>query len=132
MPIMKSYKDVDAYIADQPKQIQPLLEKLRATIKKAAPGSEESISYGMAAYKMAGPLVYFGAFKAHIGFFPTPSAVVHFSQQLTKYQTAKGTVHFEFDKPIPVKLVTEMVKFRIQENLLRQEAKEMAARKKKK
>lgn len=130
MPMMKSYKNVDAYIADQPKQIQNLLEKLRATIRKAAPESDESISYGMPAYKFYGPLVYFGAFKDHIGFFPTPSGINHFADQLKNYHTAKGTVHFEFNKPLPVRLVAEMVKFRIHENLMKQEAKKMAARKK--
>lgn len=129
---MKEYKNVDAYIKAQPKPVQELLNKLRSTILKAAPQAEESISYGMPAYKFYGVLVYFGVFKNHIGFFPTPSAVVNFSQQLANYQTAKGTVHFEFDKPIPVKLVNDMVKFRIQENLMKQSFKEVATRKKKK
>jgi uncharacterized protein YdhG (YjbR/CyaY superfamily) len=130
MPMMKSYKNVDAYIADQPKQIQDLLEKLRATIRKAAPKSDESISYGMPAYKFYRPLVYFGAFKDHIGFFPTPSAINHFAEQLKDYYTAKGTVHFEFSKPLPVRLVADIVKFRIHENLVKQETKKMATRKK--
>lgn len=129
---MKSYKNVDAYISDQAEASIPLLEKLRAVIRKAAPKAEESVSYGMAAYKLAGPLVYFGAFKDHIGFFPTPSGVANFEKELKGYTTSKGTIHFELDKPIPVKLVTAIVKFRVEENLQRQAMKELTKKKPKK
>jgi uncharacterized protein YdhG (YjbR/CyaY superfamily) len=126
MPMINSYRNVDDYIADQPEKIKSMLQKLQLTIIKAAPHAEESISYGMPAYKFHGPLVYFGAFKDHIGFFPTPSGVAHFAEALKKYNTAKGTIHFLFDKPIPVKLVTEIVKFRVQENLISHQAKELS------
>lgn len=130
--MMKSYKNVDAYISDQAEASIPLLEKLREVIRKAAPKAEESISYGMAAYKLAGPLVYFGAFKDHIGFFPTASGVANFQKELKGYTTSKGTIHLELNKPIPVKLVTTIVKFRVQENLERAELKQLAKRKKSK
>ncbi|MCU0368118.1 MAG: DUF1801 domain-containing protein [Cyclobacteriaceae bacterium] len=132
MPIMKAYSDVDAYIKDQPKQIHDSLKKLRAAIIKAAPKAQESISYGMPAYKFHGALVYFGGFKNHISFFPVSSGVAHFSDQLKEFKTAKGTIQFPFDKPIPVKLVTAIVKFRVQENLEKEAMKVLTKKSKKK
>jgi uncharacterized protein YdhG (YjbR/CyaY superfamily) len=132
MPMMKAYSDVESYINDQPKQIQDSLQKLRATIIKAAPKAQELISYGMPAYKLHGALVYFGGFKNHISFFPVSSGVAHFADQLKKYKTAKGTIHFPFDKPIPVKLVTDIVKFRVLENLEKEAMKVLTKKSKKK
>jgi uncharacterized protein YdhG (YjbR/CyaY superfamily) len=132
MPMMKAYSDVESYINDQPKQIQDSLQKLRATIIKAAPKAQELISYGMPAYKLHGALVYFGGFKNHISFFPVSSGVAHFADQLKQYKTAKGTIHFPFDKPIPVKLVADIVKFRVQENLEKEAMKVLTKKSKKK
>lgn len=91
--------DVDAYISGFSKGTQKLLKQVRATIKKAAPQVEEMISYGMPAYKLNGPLIYFAGYKNHIGLYPTPSAIVAFKKQISDYKWAKGSVQFPFDKP---------------------------------
>ena len=121
--------NVDAYIAAQPKQIQPLLEQIRSIIKKAAPKAEETISYMMPAYMQDGALVYFGGCKTHIGFYPTGSGVEAFLDMLKDYKTSKGTIQFQLDKPIPVKLVTQIVKFRIAHNKEKAELKKLKGKK---
>jgi uncharacterized protein YdhG (YjbR/CyaY superfamily) len=93
------------------------LAQLRETIIKAAPEAEETISYNMPAYKLHGSLVYFAAYSGHIGFYPTPSAIVEFAEELLKYPTAKGTVQFALDQPLPTALIRKIVKFRVKENL---------------
>jgi len=113
----KQYKNIDEYISTFPKDIQDILEKLREFIREAAPEAQEAISYSMPAFKQNGILVYFAAFKDHIGFFPTASGVAAFKTELTAYDTSKGTIRFPLDKPIPFKLVAKIVKFRVQENL---------------
>jgi len=124
------FKSVDDYIAAQPDNFRASLEKLRQTIRKAAPEAEEVISYQMPAFKFHGVLVYFAAFKNHFGFYPTSSALKVFKKKLASYQTSKGTIKFPLDKPIPVKLVTEIVKFRVRENLDKKLFKETAKQKK--
>ncbi len=114
---MKKYNDVDAYINEFPKEAQQLLQKMRLLIKEAAPTALESISYGMIGYKVKGkPLVYFGAFKKHIGFYATPSGHSEFEKELSSYKQGKGSVQFPFDKEIPYALITRIVEFRIKEN----------------
>ena len=113
---MKKYKNVSAYIADYPKGMQLALKKLRAIIKKAAPKAAEGISYGMPAFKLDGPLVYFGGFKKHIGFFPASSGIRVFKKQLTAYRTSKGTLQLPYDKPLPASLINKIVRFRVKEN----------------
>lgn len=115
--------DVDRYIDGFPMETRKILTQLRATIVKAAPKAEEIISYKMPAYKYYGMLVYFAAYENHIGFYPTPSAIEHFKKELSTFKGAKGSVQFPLDKPIPLRLVTRMVKFRAKENLLRAETK---------
>ncbi len=115
--------DIDEYIASFPKEIQKLLKQLRATIKKAAPQANEVISYGMPAYKLNGMLLYFGAHKNHIGFYPFSSAIMAFKKELPIYKGAKGTVQFPLDKPLPLRLIKKMVKFRVTENLQKAEMK---------
>lgn len=110
-------QSVDEYIAMQPETIQPALEKIRQVIRKAAPKAEESISYQMPGYKQNGPLVYFGAFKNHYSFFPTSTPVKAFADQLKKYKSSKGTIQFAYDEPLPVKLISDIVKFKVRENL---------------
>ena len=117
---------VDAYIAAHPPELRKKMEQIRAIIRKAAPKAEESISYMMPAYKFHGPLVYFGQMKNHLGFYVMPSGVNAFMDALSGYTTAKSAIQFPNDKPLPVKLITDIVKFRIAENL------EKEARKKKK
>jgi len=114
---MRKFNTIDEYISLFPKNIQEILEKIRHTIKKSAPQAEETISYQMPAFKLNGNLVYFAAFKDHIGFFPTSSGVAAFKKELSKYATSKGTIRFPLDKPIPFDLVRKIVQFRVQENL---------------
>ncbi len=97
--------------------MQIILEQLRQTIREAAPEATETISYQMPAFKQNGVLVWFAAFKNHIGFFPKISAIEAFSPQLAPYQTSKGTIQFSFDDPIPLDLVQEIVRFRVEESL---------------
>lgn len=112
-----SYSTVDEYIALQPVSLQPGLELLRKTIKKAAPGAEEMISYQMPAYKLNGMLVFFSAAKKHYGFYPTASPIVAFREKIKLFETSKGTIKFPLDKPLPLKLITEIVKWKVKENL---------------
>lgn len=115
---------IDEYIAGFPAGIQQLLEQVRATIKKAAPEAEETISYGMPAFRYEGRgLVYFSAFKAHIGFYPIPSGMKAFKKELSSYKTGKGSVQFPLDEPMPLKLITDIVKFRVKENLAKAKIK---------
>lgn len=108
-----TFANVDDYIASFPPDIQLKLETLRRAIKKAAPKADEVIAYGMPGYKQNGPVAYFAAYKSHIGYYPR---LAHFKKQLDKYEGSKGTVKFRLDEPIPVKLVTEMVKFQVVKN----------------
>jgi len=121
--------DVPSYIARNPKPTQQLLKELRATIRKAAPEATEDISYCMPAYKQHGPLVYFGAYPQHIGFYPGASGVAQFQKELTQYHCSKGTIQFPLDKPLPLALISKIVIFRVKENLLKQQ---LRAEKKKK
>lgn len=109
--------NVDFYIAGFPPKTQELLSQLRETIKKAAPEAQEVISYQMPAYKFHGMLAYFAGYKNHIGFYPTGSGIENFKSVLTAYKTSKGTVQFPIDQPLPLQLITEIVKFRVAENL---------------
>lgn len=113
-----SIKNTDAYINSFPIEIQILLEQIRATIKQHAPEAEESISYGMPAYKLYGrPLVYFAGYKNHIGFYATPTGHEAFAKDLAKYKQGKGSVQFPIDKTLPLQLIAKIVKFRVKENL---------------
>ena len=109
-------KIIDEYIAMFPKDVQKILENLRQVIRETAPDAEETIDYGIPTFKLNGNLVHFAAFKNHIGFYPTPSGIDAFKKELSPYKQSKGTVQFPLDKPIPVVLVKEIVKFRIKES----------------
>ena len=109
--------DIDKYIAGFTKEKQKLLKQLRYSIRKAAPKAQETISYGMPAFKQDGMLVYFAAWKDHIGFYPTSSGIKEFKNDLSAFKVSKGTVQFPLDKPLPTGLVTKIVKFRVKENL---------------
>jgi uncharacterized protein YdhG (YjbR/CyaY superfamily) len=115
------YKNIDAYIANFPKDIQVILESVRQTIKKIAPEAEEGINYQMPAFKLNGALVYFAAYKTYIGFYAAPTSHEKFKEKLAKYKQGKGSVQFPINKPMPLKLIGEIVKFRIQENMARLE-----------
>lgn len=110
---------IDEYIAGFPAEVQTILEKVRLTIRNAAPDAQEKISYQIPTFHLNGNLVHFGAWKKHIGFYPTSSATVKFKEALSKYESAKGSVKFPFDKAIPYALIGKIVKFRVQENLTR-------------
>lgn len=108
---------VDEYIATFPPEVQEILEKVRATIKGAAPGAVECIAYAMPAYKLNGPLVYFAGYKNHIGFYATPTGHEAFKKELSKYKEGKGSVQFPLDEPMPFKLIEKIVRFRVKENM---------------
>lgn len=108
---------VDEYIKTFPKDVQTVLTKVRQTIQKNAPQAEESIAYGMPAYKLAGrPLVYFAGYAKHIGFYATPTGHSKFAKELTQYKQGKGSVQFPLDQPIPLDLIERIVKFRVKES----------------
>jgi uncharacterized protein YdhG (YjbR/CyaY superfamily) len=113
----KEFKTIDEYIATFPKNIQSILEEMRQAIKASAPQAEEAISYQMPTFKLNGNLVYFAAWKNHIGFYPTSSATEAFKEELSDYEVTKGTVKFPINKPIPFDLVKKMVRYRVKENL---------------
>ena len=114
---------IDDYIAGFTKDVQVILEELRATIGKAAPEAEETINYQIPTFTVKGNLVHFAAYKSHIGFYPTPSGIAAFKKELSAYEGAKGSVQFPIDKPLPLRLITKIVKFRVKENLGRAERK---------
>jgi uncharacterized protein YdhG (YjbR/CyaY superfamily) len=117
-------KTTDEYIAAFPDDMQLILNQVRATIKQAAPDAEESIGYGMPAYKLKGrPLVYFAGYKNHIGFYATPTGHTAFAKELSKYKQGKGSVQFPVDQPMPLELITQIVEFRVTENLEKGKAK---------
>lgn len=114
---------IDEYIAAYPPHVQVILEKIRATIREAAPEAQEKISYRLATFTLHGNLVHFGAFKEHIGFYPTPSGTEQFQEKLAIYKSGKGSVQFPLDQPIPYALISEIVRFRVEENLAKAAAK---------
>jgi uncharacterized protein YdhG (YjbR/CyaY superfamily) len=116
-------ENIDEYISDFPAEIQKLLSEVRTTIRKAAPAAKELISYQMPAFRQNSVLVYFAAFKKHIGFFPTMSGIAAFKEELSVYKGAKGSVQFPFEKPMPLDLISRIVKFRVAEDEAKAEAK---------
>lgn len=113
----KKFQTIDEYIAAFPHEVQDILEKMRKVILKAAPEAEETISYGMPTFKLNGNLVHFAAYKNHIGFYPAPSGIETFKEEISEYKSSKGAVQFPMDKPVPYHLVEKMVIFRVKENL---------------
>ena len=122
---MKNAKptSVEAYIAGFPEGIQNVLQQVRSAIKAAAPEAVEGIAYGMPAYKLNGPLVYFAGYKSHVGFYATPTGHAAFAEALSKYKQGKGSVQFPLEEPMPLDLITTMVKFRVEENLAKRKKK---------
>lgn len=111
-----AYKTIDEYIAQFTPEVQELLQNLRDVISASAPDAQERISYQMPAYYLNGNLVYFAAFKNHIGFYPTASGIEAFKEELSGYKSSKGAVQFPIGKPLPYDLVERIVKFRAAEN----------------
>jgi len=108
---------IDEYINSFPLSTQLILEELRSTIRKVAPEAEEKISYQIPTFALKGNLVHFAAYKNHIGFYPGPSGIEAFKNELAGFEGAKGSVKFPIDKPLPLALITNIVKFRVKENL---------------
>ena len=115
---------IDEYIASFPQDVQKILSKIRMTIRKNAPDAEETIKYRMPTFILKGNLVYFAAFKNHIGFYPIPTGIEEFQKELSGYHVGRGSIQFPLDKPIPYDLITRVVKFRVKENLKKAETKE--------
>lgn len=113
----KKPANIDEYIGAFPNDVQEILEKIRATIQKAAPDAKEKISYSMPAFEQNGVVVYFAAFKNHIGLYALPSGHETFREELSKYKSGKGSVQFPLDQPMPFDLIAKIVKFRVKENL---------------
>jgi len=109
------FKDTDEYISVFPETTQKILQQVRNTIKKAAPKAAEVISYNMPAFKQNTVLVYFAGYDNHIGFYPTPSALEAFKKEIAVYKSSKGAVQFPLNEPLPLALITKMVKFRVEQ-----------------
>ena len=115
---MDKPKSTDEYISNFPKETQIILQEVRKTIKSVALNANESISYGMPAFKLNGKvLVYFAGYKNHIGFYATPTGHAQFTEELAKYKQGKGSVQFPINEPMPLDLITKIVKFRVSEVL---------------
>jgi uncharacterized protein YdhG (YjbR/CyaY superfamily) len=114
---------IDEYILQFSPEIQEKLSMLRKVIKEAAPDADEKISYQMPTFVLHGNLVYFAAFKKHIGFYPTPSGIGAFKEELAEYKGAKGSVQFPLDKPLPYELIKRIVEYRVAENMKKSESK---------
>lgn|SRR5574341_705735 len=111
------FKTIDEYMGIFPKNVQKILQQLRQTIRKAAPQAEEAISYQIPTFKLNGNLVHFAAWKNHIGFYPTSTGITAFKKELSLYQGAKGSVQFPISEPLPLSLISRIVKFRVKENV---------------
>jgi len=112
----KQFTSIDEYISSFPDNVQEILQEIRQTIHKAAPKAEEAISYQIPTFKLNGNLVHFAAWKNHIGFYPTPSGTKEFEKELSKYHRAKGSVQFPLDEPMPLSLISRIVKYRVKAN----------------
>ena len=111
-----SSNPIDQFISTYPPEVQTILQKIRALIKKSTPGAEEAMSYGIPTFKLNGKnLVHFSAFKEHIGFYPTPTGIEKFKKELSAYEGAKGSVKFPLTKPIPYALIGKIVQYRVKE-----------------
>ncbi len=120
---MNNPKNTDEYISDLPAETQKIMKQLRVLIKKIIPKADEVISYGIPAFKMNGKaVIFFAAFKNHIGLYPAPRSNEAFKKELSAYKGGKGTIQFPLDKPLPIGLITRIVKFRAAENLLKAKA----------
>jgi uncharacterized protein YdhG (YjbR/CyaY superfamily) len=113
----KKAKNIDEYIADFPDDVQPLLEKVRMAIRKAAPRAEEAIKYQIPTFVLNGNLIHFGGYKNHIGLYPGSRPIQEFKDELVKYRISKGTVQFPLDKPLPLGLIGKITKFCVKRNL---------------
>jgi uncharacterized protein YdhG (YjbR/CyaY superfamily) len=109
-------KTIDEYITRFPPGVQDILQRIRLTIREAAPDAQETISYQMPTFTLKGNLVHFAAFKSHIGFYPVPSGIAAFQEELAAYKQGKGSVQFPLDRPMPYDLIRRIVEYRVREN----------------
>jgi uncharacterized protein YdhG (YjbR/CyaY superfamily) len=114
---------IDEYIAEFPANVQHKLQDVRRVIRAAAPDAEDAIKYRIPTFVLNENLVHFAAFDKHIGFYPTPSGIAAFKDELSAYHSAKGSVQFPLDEPIPLGLIRKIVKFRVKEVREKQAAK---------
>ncbi len=114
---------IDAYIAAFPDDVQAILQQIRRAVHEVAPEATEAIAYGMPTFKLHGNLVHFAAFKNHIGFYPVPSGIEAFQEELAAYKQGKGSVQFPLNRPMPYDLIRRIVEFRVRENTARAAAK---------
>jgi len=113
------YTNIDEYIATFPDDVQKVLQKIRSTIRKAAPKAEETISYQIPTFKLNGYLIYFAGYQKHVSVYPAPRGEKEFKKELAAYKGGKGTVQFPLDKPVPYELISRLVKYRAKKNLER-------------
>jgi uncharacterized protein YdhG (YjbR/CyaY superfamily) len=125
----RQFKTIDEYISMFPEDVRTILKKLRQTIRDAAPEAQETINYQMPTFTLNGNLVHFAAFKNHIGFYPTPTGMEAFKDELSAYKGAKGSVQFPIDQPLPLPLIRRIVEYRVKENLERIPRKKSSAKK---
>jgi uncharacterized protein YdhG (YjbR/CyaY superfamily) len=125
----RQFKTMDEYINTFPEDVRRILSELRKTIREAAPGAEETINYQIPTFTLNGNLVHFAAFSNHIGFYPTPSGIEAFKQELSGYKIAKGSVQFPIHEPLPLPLIRRIVEHRVNENLERKQKKKSSGKK---
>lgn len=116
-------ENIDQYIAEFPKEIQKILSEVRTIIQKAAPEATEKMSYAMPTFYLDGNLVHFAAYKHNIGFYPAPSGLKAFEEEISQYKNSKGAVQFPIDQKMPLALISKIVKFRVEENKLKAKSK---------
>ncbi len=111
------HASIDEYISTFPVEVRKVLEEVRDTIQKAAPKAEEVISYGIPTFRLSGNLVHFAGYTKHIGFYPGAAGIEVFKKEISAFKSAKGSVQFPLDKPMPLGLITKIVKYRVKMNL---------------
>src|SRR5687767_12523744 len=124
----RQFKTMDEYINSFPEDVRRILTELRQTIREVAPDAEETINYQIPTFILNGNLVHFAAFENHIGFYPAPSGMEAFKEELSGYKGAKGSVQFPIDQPLPLPLIRRIVKYRVKENVERKQKKKIVAR----
>lgn len=125
----QDFKTIDEYIGTFPEDVRTILNELRHAIKETAPEAEETINYQIPTFTLHGNLVHFAAFQNHIGFYPTPSGIETFKEELSPYKKAKGSVQFPIDQPLPLALIRRIVEYRVNENIERKQKKKSSSKK---
>jgi len=125
--IANSPESIDEYIALQSPRAQELLQQIRTAIRNTVPEAQEAIKYQIPTFMLHGNLVHFGAYKNHIGLYPAPSGIRNFIQELAPYESGKGSVQFPIDQNLPIDLIIKIVKFRVNENLIKMSLKKSKA-----